>query len=158
MDKAQWVTEYRRLLQVYNKKADTEQADAYFAALSDLSGEAVAEGVSRCIREGRFWPSVADIRERAIVRGGDGRPGWTCRECGGTGLVTVTDDHAHEKHLADAMQIVYLRSQRRSRAFPNPLTQTEALAWVQNELAENRMRFGTTPVMVQCPCRKARAA
>lgn len=43
------------------------RATAYFVALADLSIEAVAGGIERHIRESRYFPTPADLRERTTA-------------------------------------------------------------------------------------------
>ena len=156
MDRVAWEGGYRRLLKAYSKPFSADQAGAYFDGLSDLGDAAVDAGVTACIREVRYFPSVADLRERAVaaLRGDtDGPRGPYCPVCDGSGLIVVADDCSEEKHLADAVQLAWFGSQRHSRRFPRPLTRAEALDWVKSNVTS----FGRVPTYRRCECRLRRA-
>lgn len=61
MDRITWQHEYKRLLTAYGKKAQADQAAEFFAAVQSSTSAAVHDGVSAVIREGKYFPTVADL-------------------------------------------------------------------------------------------------
>jgi hypothetical protein len=85
VDRIGWQHEYQRLLKAYGKRRDDEQSGEFFSALQGSTSAAVHDGVSACIREGKFFPTVADLL--AAVRNASHRhevPLATCDECQNT--------------------------------------------------------------------------
>lgn len=149
MTSEEWAVEYRRLLRAFNKSPNADQSEAYREALQGVSVLLVNASVTACIQQLKYWPSAADILERAVAarRGRDIPASW-CRSCDGSGLLESEADRPVDRHLADAVQIIYLRSQRRSKVFPRPLSIDEAAAWVQAHWPN----FGFVPTYRRCEC------
>ncbi len=82
MDRVGWQHQYKRLLTAYGKKASQEQSAEFFTALQGSTSAAVHDGVSSCIREGKYFPTVADLL--AAVRNAGHKhaaPQATCDVC-----------------------------------------------------------------------------
>jgi len=85
MDKPSWQHEYKRLLTAYGKKANQEQSAEFYAALASHTGAAVHDGTSTAIREGKYFPTVAELL--AQVRNASHRhtaPVDVCETCQGS--------------------------------------------------------------------------
>ena len=65
MDKPTWQAEYKRLLTAYGKTVNQEQMALYYDVLQSYPGPVVTAAVSAAIRDGRSWPSAADLADRA---------------------------------------------------------------------------------------------
>lgn len=84
MDGETWADCYERLLSAYRKAADVEQQQVYFDALRQVPGPIIRLAVQAAIREEKFWPSVATLREHCTTAGKaiEARPSL-CDRCGG---------------------------------------------------------------------------
>lgn len=82
MDRTSWQHQYKRLLTAYGKKASPDQSAEFFSAVQSSTGAAVHDGVSACIREGKYFPTVAELV--AAVRNAGHKhaaPQATCEVC-----------------------------------------------------------------------------
>lgn len=85
MDKPSWQHQYKRLLTAFGKKANQEQSAEFYDALRSHTSAAVHDGVSAAVREGKYFPTVAELL--AQVRNASHRhqaPSEVCETCQGS--------------------------------------------------------------------------
>ncbi len=101
-----------------NFKLRPETAEIYTAALSDLSRDVLMRAVGRCLHECKFFPSIAEIRERAY---GD------------------QDIPSSAEAWEEVMQQVYQVGHLGQPTFRNPLVEqiVAAIGWREICLSEN---------------------
>lgn len=85
MERSSWVHEYKRLLTAFGKKTNTEQSAEYFLALQPHTGACVHDAITSAIRESKYWPTPADLVERAkTARHNHQVPVSACDVCHGS--------------------------------------------------------------------------
>lgn len=85
MERTQWGHQYRRLLTAFTKKSNAEQSGEYFLALQPYPGACVHEAITGAIREAKYWPTAADLVERArLARHSHQVPASACDVCHGS--------------------------------------------------------------------------
>lgn len=90
VDRVGWQHQYKRLLTAYGKKASQEQSAEFFAALQGCTSAAVHDGVSACIREGKYFPTVAELLAAARNAGHQHKaPLATCDVCQNSTWITL---------------------------------------------------------------------
>lgn len=92
MDANTWATCYDRLLTAYQRKADDEHFGLYFELLKNVPGPVIRLAVDRAIKEEKFWPNPATLRDycddatKAIQL-----PPSACRRCHGSTWIDAPD-------------------------------------------------------------------
>lgn len=85
MDRLAWTHQYKRLLTAFGKKANPEQSAVYFTALSHFVGASVHDAVTQAIKDAKFWPTPAELVERARTAQHAHRvPATACDVCHGS--------------------------------------------------------------------------
>ena len=97
MDLEQWAKEYKRLLTAFSKPTSSEQARLYFQELRGYPFGAVVTAVTGAIRDGKYWPTPAELIERArLSRPRETTHGAVCEACqGSTWVETPCDGVSH---------------------------------------------------------------
>ena len=54
-----------KLAIIFNRSLGVELLNLYRDELDDLDGDQVVSGLKKCVRECRFWPTIAEVRERS---------------------------------------------------------------------------------------------
>jgi hypothetical protein len=93
VDRVSWQHQYKRLLTAYGKKANADQSAEFFAAVQSSGAAAVHDGISAAIREGKYFPTVAELL--AAVRNASHRhaqPVVKCEACDGSTWAQHTCD------------------------------------------------------------------
>ena len=82
MERDVWMREYKRLTTAFGKKPNAEQAAVFFDSLRHFAASCVAEAVGQVIREAKYFPTPADVSEKArAVRTSAALPIATCDVC-----------------------------------------------------------------------------
>lgn len=90
MERDVWMREYKRLTTAFGKKTSAEQAAVFFESLRSHAAACVAEAVSQVIREAKYFPTPADIAEKArAVRTSSAVPRATCDVCENLTWITL---------------------------------------------------------------------
>ena len=64
-EEAMFVSRLSRLGEMFGREVTKSLLSIYRENLDDMDGDLVVVGLMACEQESRFWPSVAEIRERS---------------------------------------------------------------------------------------------
>ena len=64
-DETAFAAGFKRLAVMFGRDLTPDILDLYRCEVDDLDGDQVAAGLAKCVKESRFWPTVAELRDRA---------------------------------------------------------------------------------------------
>jgi hypothetical protein len=98
MDVDTWWDCYDKLTKAYQKTKDTEQSKIYFEALQTVPGPVIRLAISKTIREEKYWPNPATIRDYCDGATHDLMlPASSCQNCHGSTWVPAPDRVLYER-------------------------------------------------------------
>lgn len=94
MDASTWALCYAKLRIAYRKEQDADQAKLYFELLSNVPGPVIRLAVDKCIKEEKYWPNPATLRDYCDGAHTDLMlPARSCPRCHGETWIDAPDQN-----------------------------------------------------------------